>query len=135
VSGIDKPRVACLGLAFKADVDDFPESPAIKVVHLLLRDGYVVRAYDPYASRVPGLEEVGVASLGQAVVNADLPAVLTEHKQFASLDLQQLNSMRRPALFDTRHALCDFTGDAAAPSVVMLGATSKGCDSFRTPRI
>ena len=41
-------RIAVLGLAYKPDVDDFRESPAVEVAHLLVEAGADVRAFDPY---------------------------------------------------------------------------------------
>ena len=90
-------RIACLGLAYKADVDDTRESPAIKVVELLRAEGFDVQAYDPHVpmGRVP--EQVG--SLEAALDGADVVVILTDHTEFRELEL------RGYVVVDTRNVL------------------------------
>ena len=90
-------RIACLGLAYKADVDDTRESPAIKVAELLRAEGFQVRAYDPHVpmGRVP--EQVG--SLEAALDGADVVVILTDHTEFRELEL------RGYVVVDTRNVL------------------------------
>ncbi len=49
LTGLKDPIVACLGLTYKANVDDIRESPAVEVVKLLTEHGISVRAFDPHA--------------------------------------------------------------------------------------
>lgn len=98
-----RATVACLGLAYKADVDDIRESPAIKVVELLRAEGFEVRAYDPYVpmGTVPGQ----VGSLDAAVEGADAVVVLTDHSEFRQLEPEVLSCFADGVVIDARNAL------------------------------
>lgn len=74
-----KPRVACLGLAFKPDIDDLRESPAIHIAEALLSQGYDVVAVEP---NVECHERFKLVSLDEALRTADVFAILVKHRQF-----------------------------------------------------
>lgn len=86
-------HIACLGLAFKADVDDLRESPAIEVVKLLAQAGCVVKAYEPYKldERIPGAYSAG--TLEEAIADAEVIILLVGHRQFKQLDPQQVTQL------------------------------------------
>ncbi|MEI7848520.1 MAG: nucleotide sugar dehydrogenase, partial [Chloroflexota bacterium] len=71
--------IAILGLAYKPNVDDFRESPAIEVAHKLMHAGCNVRAHDPYATPFHKIGEYLVSSLEEAVKDADLLILLVDH--------------------------------------------------------
>jgi UDP-N-acetyl-D-mannosaminuronic acid dehydrogenase len=90
-------RIAALGLAYKPDVDDFRESPAIEVVHLLAQAGAEVLAFDPYQTESHLLEIPGQASLSDALAGAELILLLVDHKplrQLAPLQVAGLTPAR-----------------------------------------
>jgi len=107
---VSKGTVACLGLAYKADVDDVRESPALAVVALLQAEGFVVRAYDPHVplGTVPGQ----VHSLEAAVEAADVIVVLTDHSEFCQMQADALSHFPGQVIIDTRNMLAK---DAASP--------------------
>jgi UDP-N-acetyl-D-mannosaminuronic acid dehydrogenase len=74
-----KPRVACLGLAFKPDIDDLRESPAMLVAETLAQAGYDVVAVEP---NIESHEHLSLASLDDALRSADVFAMLVKHRQF-----------------------------------------------------
>lgn len=79
-------RVAALGLAYKPDVDDLRESPAIKVALELAAAGAIVTAFEPFK---PDHEVAGVKmarSLEEAIHDADVLLLLVGHTQFKALD-------------------------------------------------
>ena len=76
----DKLRVACLGLAFKPDIDDLRESPALHVAERLLSLGHEVLAVEP---NIRSHERVQLVSLESAIENADVVAILVGHRQFS----------------------------------------------------
>jgi UDP-N-acetyl-D-mannosaminuronic acid dehydrogenase len=85
-SELDGARIAVLGLAYKPDVDDVRESPAIEVGRSLTALGSKVRAFEPYKPdlRLPGLPTVN--TLEAALHEADLVALLVAHQPFKALD-------------------------------------------------
>ena len=92
-------RVGCLGLAFKPDVDDLRESPALYITTELLLAGVDVLACEPNLSDHPTLK---LYSLEKVLEDADLLVFLVAHTPFRSLDLTGR------ALFD----LCGVTNKA-----------------------
>ena len=85
-----KPVIACLGLAFKADIDDLRESPALDIVkHLAEQSVGRILAVEPNIQQLPtALASAGVelATLEQALEQANVVVVLVDHKQFKSCD-------------------------------------------------
>jgi len=86
-------RIAALGLAYKPDVDDLRESPAIAVARRLVDGGAQVLAYEPNRPevRIPPLDLA--PSLEQAIAQADLLLLLVAHTPFKALDPRQVASM------------------------------------------
>ena len=74
-----KPKIACLGLAFKPDIDDLRESPALEVAEALKGQGYDVIAVEPNIDSHPVLP---LSDLKEAVAQADVIAVLVKHREF-----------------------------------------------------
>lgn len=101
------PTVACLGLTFKANVDDVRESPAIEVVGLIAKALPEVDIFvsDPYVSVMPrSLSEYGnlhLESAHQAVERADIVVLLVEHEPFKAMRHTRLGGK---ILYDTRGA-------------------------------
>jgi len=81
-------KVAVLGAAYKGGVDDTRESPAKYIVRELLEKGARVVVYDPYTSESFGAERAG--SLEDAVREADVVVVVTDHPEFMGLDLESI---------------------------------------------
>lgn len=103
-------RLGVLGLAFKGGTDDVRESPAIAVIHKLLKEGCRVTAYDPAAmaraqAEFPEDAQITFAkSAYAAATDADALLVLTEWEEFAALDLERLRArMKQPILIDGRN--------------------------------
>ncbi len=79
-------KVAILGLAFKADVDDLRESPAVELAHLLINQGARLTAYEPYKpnANLPGISMHN--NLDQLIQESELIIVAVAHRQFRSLN-------------------------------------------------
>ena len=86
-------KIAALGLAYKADVDDLRESPAISTVELLRDAGAQVITYEPFKVdfTVDGVPTA--ASLEEAIKNADLILLLVGHSQFKTLVPQGIKAI------------------------------------------
>lgn len=86
-------QIAALGLAYKPNVDDLRESPAIEVVHLLQSAGAQVRAYEPYKTDYSSNGVSSTTSLQAAVEGAELLLLLVAHDQFKALDPHRVRQM------------------------------------------
>lgn len=76
-----KPRIACLGLAFKPDIDDLRESPAAQVAQSLHAQGYDLSVVEP---NIQSHEVFELSALEDALATADVVAVLVKHRQFVA---------------------------------------------------
>jgi UDP-N-acetyl-D-mannosaminuronic acid dehydrogenase len=79
-------KIAALGLAYKPNVDDLRESPAVEVVHLLEQEGALVKAWEPFKpdANLPGINMA--TSLDSAIEDADALLLLVKHTEFIKLD-------------------------------------------------
>ena len=97
------PVIACLGLAFKADVDDLRESPAMDIVaHLAEAGAGRLLVVEPHIRALPrGLpaDKVELVSLDAAVKAADVVVLLVNHREFVGFDRGKLEGK---AVIDTR---------------------------------
>lgn len=86
-------KIAALGLAYKPDVDDLRESPAAEIVHLLQKEGALVKAFEPFkpAAGLAGIE--AVPTLEAALAEADLALLLVSHSEFRALTPARLASL------------------------------------------
>ncbi|NRB67083.1 MAG: UDP-N-acetyl-D-mannosamine dehydrogenase [Vibrio sp.] len=101
-----KPVIACLGLAFKADIDDLRESPALDITTQLANEnvGQVI-AVEPNISSLPeNLVKAGVEfmDLERALEVANVVVVLVDHKQFKAADKLAFS---KKVVIDTRGVL------------------------------
>ena len=96
-------RVLVLGVAYKRDIDDMRESPALDVIRLLEERGADVVYHDPHVPRYreEGHERVGVALSDAEIQRADTVVIVTDHSAF---DYQHLVDTAR-LVVDTRNAL------------------------------
>jgi UDP-N-acetyl-D-glucosamine dehydrogenase len=94
-------RIHVLGAAYKRDIDDVRESPALDVMHLLLQRGASVSYTDPYVPELR-LDSVSLQSLPlETAASSDCAVILTDHRAFDYDALVRL----APLIFDTRNAL------------------------------
>ena len=86
VGSVKGKTVAIIGLSFKPETDDMREAPALVVIDRLLRDGAVVRVFDPIAmeecKRRIGDTVVYCRNIYDAADGADVFALMTECRQF-----------------------------------------------------
>ncbi len=113
---VNGSRVLVLGVAYKPDIDDLRESPALDVIHLLNEKGADVAYHDPYVSVLnhDNITMTCVEDLMGAVADADCVVIITDHSDYdyeAILDAA-------PLIVDTRNALG--TAGKNNPKVIRL---------------
>jgi len=99
----DRPVLACLGLAFKANVDDLRESPALEITRHLAEEGrWTILAVEPNIDHLPPSLDSGkvkLVDLDVALAEADVLLLLVDHKAFVDVDRMRL---RGKTIVDTR---------------------------------
>jgi UDP-N-acetyl-D-glucosamine dehydrogenase len=105
LNDVSKPmkgsRIHVLGVAYKRDIDDVRESPALDIIHLLLRRGATVSYWDPYVPEI-SIDGGTLYAGGEAeLTEADCVLIVTDHKAFDYKSLPQ----RARLIVDTRNAL------------------------------
>lgn len=104
---MSEAKILVLGVAYKNDIDDYRESPALKVIELLKAEDADVDFYDPYIPtyRYKGESYTGIKGIDPEVLQGyDLVVITTAHKSY-DLEMIQKNSK---AIFDTRNAMKDY---------------------------
>ncbi|EKT3861840.1 UDP-glucose/GDP-mannose dehydrogenase family protein [Campylobacter jejuni] len=106
VKDIKNPKIAVLGLAFKDGTDDCRESPAVDIIFKLFQ----ICAYDPkamdLAKQILGDKIDYANSMYEAIKDADVIAILTEWKEFSSLDLKKAYDLvRHKKIIDLRNLI------------------------------
>ncbi len=96
-------NVLVIGAAYKKDIDDVRESPALDIIRLLLQQGARVSYHDPYVPRLheDGVDLSSVPLDADVVAAADCVVIATDH---TGLDYGMLAAKARRVV-DTRHAL------------------------------
>jgi UDPglucose 6-dehydrogenase len=99
-------KVAILGLSFKADTDDTRESPALRILQIIQDNFENVVAYDPQAKVQNGVVSNRVKTMDEALLGADVVAILTEWDEFRDLDPMHARTlMRGNVIIDLRYLL------------------------------
>ena len=81
-----KPRIVCLGLSFKPDIDDLRESPALEVAQALATQGYNVVAVEP---NISSHDDFALLDVDRAINECDVITVLVKHREFLKADVRE----------------------------------------------
>ncbi len=80
-----KAKIACMGLAFKPNIDDLRESPALYIAKQLISDNFNVLAVEPNIEKFKDFE---IIDYKKALEDADIVTFLVAHKEFKGLDIK-----------------------------------------------
>lgn len=115
-------KVGCMGLAFKANIDDFRESPALKVAEQLAHDfGARVSIIEPYASSLPhefngtGAQLIDIDT---ALLECDILVTLVDHDAFKAIPLAERADK---IVYDVRGIWHDQPGHAPQRQLRLVG--------------
>jgi UDP-N-acetyl-D-mannosaminuronic acid dehydrogenase len=102
---IGSSKVALLGVAYKGGVGDVRNSPAEKIIRMLLDLGTHVTIFDPFCKQSFGAEKA--SHILEAVKGADCLVIATEHKLFMTLRLEKIKDLMNesPIIFDGRRII------------------------------
>ncbi len=108
-------KVLLIGMAYKKDIDDLRESPALKIARLLLQHRAVVSYHDPYIPKIdiPGLQFESAPLTPANLADQDLVIITTAH---TNVDYKMVVD-HAPLIFDTRNA----THGIKSPKIARLG--------------
>ena len=102
--------IGILGLSFKPNTDDMRFAPSIDIINSLVREGAVIKAYDPAAMEkamkilVPGSRITYVKNPYEAARDSDCLVILTEWEEFKKLELAKIKKLlRHPIIIDGRN--------------------------------
>jgi len=98
-------RVLILGVAYKGDIDDYRESPAIRVIEEFEKTGSEIEYYDPYVSEYQehGHIKKSLPELTAEIIQkADIVVITTNHTKGIDYDIIQQNAKY---IFDTKNAM------------------------------
>ncbi|MDR2908512.1 MAG: nucleotide sugar dehydrogenase [Oscillospiraceae bacterium] len=111
LNGLEKPlsgsKILIVGVAYKQDIGDFRESPAIKMIRLMENKKADVDYYDPFVTRYEDKGRAGesIPELSPEVLSRyDIIVIATEHR---GIDYEMIATAGAP-VFDTRNALRDY---------------------------
>ncbi len=93
-------KVVCLGLAFKPDIDDLRESPAVEITQQVAHLGCQVLAVEPNIETLPeklGMPNLLLSTITDGLTTADVLCVLVKHREFVE---EHANIQAHPAVID-----------------------------------
>ena len=118
LKGVENPKVAILGAAYKGGVGDARATPTVEVIELLLEAGATVSVHDPLTKNF----KYELESFEDTVRDADLAIILTAHSQFESIEpVSTAKLMKSAIIVDTRNSLNAEAWEQAGFKVVRLG--------------
>jgi len=99
-----EPCIACLGLAFKADIDDLRESPAMQIaIDLMKKSAGSMLVVEPNINTLPkelaGASNVELSDIASALAKADIVVGLVDHAEFRDISADKLKDK---VIIDTR---------------------------------
>ncbi len=129
--------IAILGLAYKANVDDVRESPALRVAERAVELGFEVRLCDPHVAQGAHPLPAPLLPLEQAIRDAEAVLLLVDHDAFTELDVDLVGALvKRRQLLDARHAVDAAVWRSRGFQVSVLGDGRAGAvrvESLKTP--
>lgn len=82
VKGIEKPVISILGVAYKPNIDDYRESPSLKLIELCMKEGYELKINDPHVKTFP----YELTDLDDALRESDCVVLMVGHDEYKGID-------------------------------------------------
>lgn len=100
LKGVKDPLITIVGVAYKGNVDDTRETPALKFIKLAENEGYTVKCHDPHIREF----DYPCLPLEEAASGSDCIVIITDHDEFRTINPAYL-PVRRKNVVDTRNLL------------------------------
>jgi len=107
---LNRAKILLLGVAYKKDIDDLRESPALEIIKKLEQEGAIVSYYDPYIPEFVnnGKEYKSLNKLtAKEIKEKDIVIITTDHSK---VDYKMV-AKNAKAVFDTRNAIKLYNGN------------------------
>ena len=99
---VKDPIITVFGVAYKGEVDDTRETPALKFIKLAENEGYNVKVHDPLVKSF----EYEILGLEEAIRDSDCLVIITDHSKFREIDPGTISKlMRKKNVVDSRNIL------------------------------
>jgi len=115
---VKNPTVTILGVSYKANVDDWRGTPALKIIELAKKRGWQVKIHDPFVKEFPYKIEKDVR---KATKNSDCLILVTNHNFYKNINLVEIKNMRNKNIFDSRDLINEQKWQKAGFKVEILG--------------
>lgn len=109
-------KIVVLGQAYKPDIDDARESPAIKLYSAMIALGYNIKRYEPFIS-----DKSDFNSLKKALLWADAAIIATAHSEFTTLDISNYKKCGIRTLIDGRNIYHQLSKDFKRDGITYCG--------------
>lgn len=118
VGNVKDPTITVFGVAYKGNVDDTRETPALKFIKLAENEGFKIKVHDPYVKNF----EYEILDYKEAVKGSDCIVVITDHDVFREMDPEIISKlMRRKNVVDCRNILDRERWERTGFNVKVLG--------------
>lgn len=115
---ISNPIVTILGVAYKANVDDWRETPALKIIKLARKNGWEVKIHDPLVKDFPYKIE---NDFNKATIGSDCLILVTNHDFYNNINPAEIKNMRNKNIFDSRNLIEESKWISAGFKTIILG--------------
>jgi UDP-N-acetyl-D-glucosamine dehydrogenase len=117
-------NIVIFGLAYKNDIGDTRESPAIKIIEELVKDGGKITVYDPYVKSIKTKQGdfFSESSTEDALNKADCAVFVTDHSEFKNIDIEIFSKkMKNPIIIDCKNIFSKPSNDVIYYGIGKVG--------------
>ncbi|MBA7542796.1 UDP-N-acetyl-D-mannosamine dehydrogenase [subsurface metagenome] len=115
---IKNPTITILGAAYKANVDDWRETPALKIIDLAQNNKWNVKVHDPLLKDFPYEIE---KDFKKATQDSDCLLILADHSFYQTIKPLEIKNMKNKNIFDSRNSIDEVKWKEADFIIKILG--------------
>jgi len=115
---VKKPKITVLGVAYKANVDDWRETPTLKIINIAKKKGWQIKIHDPFVKGFPYKIET---NFNKATKDSDCLVLVANHDCYKKIDPMKIKNMKTKRIFDCRNFINGKKWQKAGFDVKVLG--------------